>query len=213
MTDRFAIILAAGKGTRMKTPRPKVLHEIGGRSMLAWSLALAKELGCKKSVVVVGPDMADLSAAAAKLVGAENVAVQKEQLGTANAVDAARSAMAGADGHVIVLYADTPLIPKDAGERAFAELERGASVCVLGFKRETAEPLWTAGARRETARWRRSSRSRSQRGAEADRACQLRRDGGAGKADVRASERCEAQTTPRTNSISPTSSAWRTGAS
>ncbi|HVY90818.1 MAG TPA: bifunctional UDP-N-acetylglucosamine diphosphorylase/glucosamine-1-phosphate N-acetyltransferase GlmU [Hyphomonadaceae bacterium] len=134
MTDRFAIILAAGKGTRMKSPRPKVLHEIGGRSMLAWSVALAKELGCKKSVVVVGPDMPELSAAAAKLVGAENVAVQKDQLGTANAVDAARAAMAGADGHAIVLYADTPLVPKEAGERAFAELEKGASVCVLGFR-------------------------------------------------------------------------------
>ena len=134
MTDRFAIILAAGKGTRMKSPRPKVLHEIGGRSMLAWSVALAKDLGCKRTVVVVGPDMPQLSEAAAKLVGAENVAVQREQLGTANAVDAARDALKGADGHAIVLYADTPLVPKEAGERAFVEVEKGASVCVLGFK-------------------------------------------------------------------------------
>src|SRR5262245_12702003 len=118
MTDRFAVILAAGKGTRMKSPRPKVLHEVGGRSMLAWSVALAKELGCKRSVVVVGADMPELSAAAAKLVGAENVAIQKEQLGTANAVDAARDALKAADGpvngNVIVLYADTPLVPKEA---------------------------------------------------------------------------------------------------
>jgi bifunctional UDP-N-acetylglucosamine pyrophosphorylase / glucosamine-1-phosphate N-acetyltransferase len=134
MADRFAIILAAGKGTRMKSPRPKVLHEIGGRSMLAWSVALAKELGCKRSVVVVGPDMPQLSGAAAKLVGAENVVVQREQLGTANAVDAARQALSGADGEAIVLYADTPLIPVEAGERAFAELGKGASVCVLGFE-------------------------------------------------------------------------------
>ncbi|MFZ4687429.1 MAG: NTP transferase domain-containing protein, partial [Hyphomonadaceae bacterium] len=134
MADRFAIILAAGKGTRMKSPRPKVLHEIGGRSMLAWSVALAKELGCKRSVVVVGPDMPQLSGAAAKLVGAENVVVQHEQLGTANAVDAARQALSGADGEAIVLYADTPLIPAEAGERAFAELGKGASVCVLGFE-------------------------------------------------------------------------------
>ena len=134
MADRFAIILAAGKGSRMKSPRPKVLHEIGGRSMLAWSVALAKELGCKRSVVVVGPDMVPLSNAAAKLVGAENVVVQREQLGTANAVDAAREALKGAEGNAIVLYADTPLAPKEAGERAFAEIEKGASVCVLGFK-------------------------------------------------------------------------------
>lgn len=134
MTDRFAIILAAGKGTRMKSPRPKVLHEIGGRSMLAWSVALAKDLGCKRTVVVVGPDMPQLSDAAARLVGAENVAVQRQQLGTANAVDAARDALRDADGHAIVLYADTPLVPKEAGERAFIEVEKGASVCVLGFK-------------------------------------------------------------------------------
>ena len=133
MADRFAIILAAGKGTRMKSPRPKVLHEIGGRSMLAWSVALARELGCKRSVVVVGPDMPALSEAAAKLVGAENVVVQREQLGTANAVDAAREALKGVEGQAIVLYADTPLVPKEAGERAFAEIEKGAGVCVLGF--------------------------------------------------------------------------------
>ncbi len=134
MADRFAIILAAGKGTRMKSPRPKVLHEIGGRSMLAWSVALAKDLGCRRSVVVVGPGMAELSAAACALVGGENVVVQREQLGTANAVDAAREAMNGVDGHAIVLYADTPLVPKEAGERAFAEVEKGASVCVMGFR-------------------------------------------------------------------------------
>jgi bifunctional UDP-N-acetylglucosamine pyrophosphorylase / glucosamine-1-phosphate N-acetyltransferase len=134
MADRFAVILAAGKGTRMKSPKPKVLHEIGGRPMLAWSVALAKELGAKRTVIVVGPDMPQLSEAAAKLVGPENVAVQKEQLGTANAVDAARPQLASADGHAIVLYADTPLIPLEAGERAFAELGKGASVCVLGFK-------------------------------------------------------------------------------
>lgn len=133
MADRFAIILAAGKGTRMKSPRAKVLHEVGGRSMLAWSVALAKELGCKRTVVVVGPDAADVSAAAGKMVGAENVAVQREQLGTANAVDAARAALAGAEGDAIVLYADTPLVPASACERAFDALKGGAGVVVLGF--------------------------------------------------------------------------------
>src|ERR1700755_1765421 len=110
MADRFAIILAAGKGTRMKSSRPKVLHEIGGRSMLAWSGALAQDLGCKRSVVVVAPDGPDMAAAARKLVGAENVVIQREPLGTGNAVDSAREAFAGADGQAIVLYADTPLV-------------------------------------------------------------------------------------------------------
>lgn len=133
MTERFAIILAAGQGTRMKSPVPKVLHEIGGRSMLAWSVALAAELGCKRTVVVAGPGADDVQKAAAGMVGAENVCVQNEQLGTANAVDAARGALAGETGQAIVLYADTPLIPVEACERAFAETENGAGVCVLGF--------------------------------------------------------------------------------
>jgi bifunctional UDP-N-acetylglucosamine pyrophosphorylase/glucosamine-1-phosphate N-acetyltransferase len=139
MADRFAIILAAGKGTRMKSPKAKVLHDVGGRSMLAWSVALAKAAGCSKIVVVAGPDAADVQAAGAKLAGAGNVVIQREQLGTANAVDAARDALAGAPtqgsgGHAIVLYADTPLVPVEAVERAFGELEAGASVCVLGFE-------------------------------------------------------------------------------
>jgi bifunctional UDP-N-acetylglucosamine pyrophosphorylase/glucosamine-1-phosphate N-acetyltransferase len=122
----------------MKSPRAKVLHEIGGRSMLGWSVALAQGLGCKRSVVVVAPDAPDVAAAARKLVGAENVVVQREALGTANAVDAAREAFAnvanqGDGGQAIVLYADTPLVPKDACEQAFTALNDGASVCVLGF--------------------------------------------------------------------------------
>ncbi|MEZ5937042.1 MAG: bifunctional UDP-N-acetylglucosamine diphosphorylase/glucosamine-1-phosphate N-acetyltransferase GlmU [Hyphomonadaceae bacterium] len=138
MTERFAIILAAGKGTRMKSPRPKVLHEVGGRPMLAWSVALARDLGCSRTVVVVGPDFPEVSEAAAALVGAESVCVQRQQLGTANAVDAARDILANAEGNAIVLYADTPLIPVEACERALKQVEAGASVCVLGF--ETREP-------------------------------------------------------------------------
>jgi bifunctional UDP-N-acetylglucosamine pyrophosphorylase / glucosamine-1-phosphate N-acetyltransferase len=134
MTDRFAVILAAGKGTRMKSPRPKVLHPVGGRAMLAWSAALAASVGCKASVVVAGTDAPDVSAEAARLVGRDNVVIQKDQLGTANAVDAARERLSRVEGHVIVLYADSPLIPTEAAERAFAELDRGASVCVLGFR-------------------------------------------------------------------------------
>jgi bifunctional UDP-N-acetylglucosamine pyrophosphorylase/glucosamine-1-phosphate N-acetyltransferase len=133
MTDRFAIILAAGKGTRMKSPKAKVLHEIGGRPMLAWSTALAQGLGCSRTVVVVAPDAPDVAEAAAKLVGKENVCVQHQALGTANAVDAARGLLANADGDAIVLYADTPLVPRDVCEQAFGELRKGASVCVLGF--------------------------------------------------------------------------------
>jgi bifunctional UDP-N-acetylglucosamine pyrophosphorylase / glucosamine-1-phosphate N-acetyltransferase len=138
MADRFAIILAAGKGTRMKSPLAKVLHPIGGRPMLAWSVEQARAAGCSRIVVVAGPDAPDVQSAAARLVGPENVVIQVRQLGTANAVDAARGALAGARGLAIVLYADTPLVPSAAIEAAFADVdpERGgeAAVCVLGFE-------------------------------------------------------------------------------
>ncbi len=138
MTKRIAIILAAGQGTRMKSPLPKVLHEVGGRSMLGWSVALAADLGCDRTIVVAGPGAEAVQAEAGRLIGPANVCVQAEQLGTANAVDAARGLLADEHGQAIVLYADTPLIPVEAGERAFAQLDGGASICVLGF--DAAEP-------------------------------------------------------------------------
>ncbi|MBI1339653.1 bifunctional UDP-N-acetylglucosamine diphosphorylase/glucosamine-1-phosphate N-acetyltransferase GlmU [bacterium] len=134
MKARAAVILAAGKGTRMRSPRPKVLHEVGGRTLLAWSVALATDLRCERIVVVVGPDAGDVSTQAARLVGAENVVVQREQQGTANAVDAARGRVADFPGDMVVLYADTPLIPATAVEAAFAEVAATRGVCVIGFE-------------------------------------------------------------------------------
>jgi len=134
--SRAAIILAAGKGTRMKSSTPKVLHKVGGRPMMAWTTDLASQLGCERTVMVVGPQFEDVKTAASELVGAENVCVQKEQSGTATAVQAACDALRGFEGNAIVLYADTPLIPVDVAEGAFKALEEGASISVLGFDAE-----------------------------------------------------------------------------
>ena len=130
---RAAIILAAGMGTRMRSKTPKVLHKVGGRSMLEWTCDLASQMGCERTVVVVGPQFPEVGDAAAKLVGVDNVCVQQDQLGTADAVKAAIPAMAGFEGDAIVLYADTPLIPTHIAESAFTALDDGASVVVLGF--------------------------------------------------------------------------------
>lgn len=130
---RAAIILAAGMGTRMRSKTPKVLHKVGGRSMLAWTCALAGELGCERIVVVVGPQFPEVGEAAAALVGAKNVCVQQDQLGTADAVKAAIPAMKGFTGDAMVLYADTPLIPAPVAASAFDAVSEGASVVVLGF--------------------------------------------------------------------------------
>ena len=135
---RAAVILAAGKGTRMRSSKTKVLHEVGGRMMVDWTLALAENLNCERRILVIGTHSEDLSAVALDRVGAENVAIQDPPMGTGHAVSCAESALEDFDGHVVILYADTPLLPISAVEAAFDALDRGADICVLGF--DAAEP-------------------------------------------------------------------------
>jgi bifunctional UDP-N-acetylglucosamine pyrophosphorylase / glucosamine-1-phosphate N-acetyltransferase len=104
------IVLAAGKGTRMKSALPKVLHKIAGRSMLGHVLALAHSANAQQLATVVGPDMPAVEAEAKKLAPASRTFIQHQQQGTADAVLAAREAIKAHKGDVIVLYADTPLI-------------------------------------------------------------------------------------------------------
>ncbi len=134
MTSRAAIILAAGQGTRMKSALPKVLHLVGGRPMVDWSIALAKDVGCEKVVVVTGTGSTVVQKHIVKRVGDNAIAIQDPPLGTGHAVLAAKDALEGFSGHVVILYADTPLITKDAVEALFQNLEKGASVGVLGFE-------------------------------------------------------------------------------
>ncbi len=125
-----AVILAAGKGTRMKSALPKVLHEIGGRSMLRHVLTTVGALKPEQTVVVVGQDMDDV----AKAAGNVKVAVQSEPLGTGHAVQAAREFVSGFPGTVFVLFADTPLVRQDTFETMRDMCEAGAGVVVLGFR-------------------------------------------------------------------------------
>lgn len=136
MTARplLIIVLAAGKGTRMKSDRPKVLHKVAGRSMLAHVLALAQASGATRLAVVVGPQMEAVEAEAKRLAPLAEIFVQHNQLGTADAVLAARAAITSHSGDVMVLYADTPLIENETIARLSAVLDSGANVAVLGFK-------------------------------------------------------------------------------
>ena len=128
------IVLAAGKGTRMKSALPKVLHAVGGRSMLGHVLALAESVRADKVAVVIGPGMDGVRAEVAKLSPHAAVYVQSEQRGTADAVLAASVAMAGWAGDTLVLYADTPLIQADTIHQLRATLAGGAGIAVLGFQ-------------------------------------------------------------------------------
>jgi bifunctional UDP-N-acetylglucosamine pyrophosphorylase/glucosamine-1-phosphate N-acetyltransferase len=107
-----AVILAAGKGTRMKSPKAKVLHEACGRPLAWFPIRRALELGADRVVVVVGHQAEEVERALrAALPGAPlRFALQREQLGTAHAVLAAKEALADHDGQVLILSGDTPLL-------------------------------------------------------------------------------------------------------
>ncbi len=128
------VILAAGKGTRMKSDLPKVLHRVAGRPMVGHVLAAVKALDPDHVVVVVGPGMDSVAAAVAPYP----TAVQQEQRGTADAVRAAFGLLEGFTGDVVVLYGDTPLVTPDT-LRAMVAARRQASdpaVVVLGMRPE-----------------------------------------------------------------------------
>jgi len=128
------VILAAGKGTRMKSDMPKVLHRVAGRPMVGHVLAAVKALDPDHVVVVVGPGMDSVAAAVAPYP----TAVQQEQRGTADAVRAAFGLLEGFTGDVVVLYGDTPLVTPDT-LRAMVTARRQANdpaVVVLGMRPE-----------------------------------------------------------------------------
>jgi bifunctional UDP-N-acetylglucosamine pyrophosphorylase/glucosamine-1-phosphate N-acetyltransferase len=133
-TPTLAIVLAAGKGTRMKSDMPKVMHALASAPMLAHVLAAAKAAGTGKICVVVGPGMEQVANLARHLDPDASVFVQAGQLGTADAVKAARSGFAGFAGAVLVLYGDTPLLRPDTLNRLKRELDQGADVVVAGFE-------------------------------------------------------------------------------
>src|SRR6185503_3802754 len=104
------IVLAAGKGVRMRSDLPKVLHRIGGRSMLAHVLATALEAGAARLALVVAPGMEAVRAEAAKVAPEIETFEQATQAGTGHAVLSARPALERHHGDAIVLFADTPLV-------------------------------------------------------------------------------------------------------
>jgi len=107
-----AVVLCAGKGTRMKSDRPKVLHPLLGRPLCAYPIARALEVGAGPVVAVIGHQAEAVSASMQALFPGRplSFAVQTEQRGTADAVRSAKEALAGWQGPVMILYGDTPLL-------------------------------------------------------------------------------------------------------
>ena len=132
MTDTpiAVVILAAGKGTRMKSGLPKVMHAVAGRPMISHLLDTVSTLAPEKVVVVVGPDM-DL---VTDTVAPHPTCVQADRNGTGGAVKAARAELERFTGTVLVLYGDTPLVRADTMAAAAGACADGAAVSVLGFR-------------------------------------------------------------------------------
>jgi bifunctional UDP-N-acetylglucosamine pyrophosphorylase/glucosamine-1-phosphate N-acetyltransferase len=129
----LTVVLAAGEGTRMRSLRPKALHAVGGRSLIAHVLAAAGRKGAQ-TAVVIGPGQAAVAAEVKRVDPAAEVYVQTERRGTAHAVLAARKAIARGVGEILIVLADTPLITPATLDRLMRALGAGAGVAVLGFR-------------------------------------------------------------------------------
>ncbi|MGI9405625.1 MAG: bifunctional UDP-N-acetylglucosamine diphosphorylase/glucosamine-1-phosphate N-acetyltransferase GlmU [Hyphomicrobiaceae bacterium] len=136
--DLLVVILAAGQGTRMRSAKPKVLHEIAGRSILGHVMAAAERADAGKTVVVTSPGQDDVRAAVLKHGANACVSVQEEQLGTAHAVLSARAELENHTGPVIVLNGDVPLVNPATLRNALNILANGDDMVVVGF--DTPEP-------------------------------------------------------------------------
>ena len=138
MTKRtcLAIVLAAGEGTRMRSSRPKVLHQVAARSLLAHVLTAVRGAGTEATAVVVGPNCEIVAEEARRVLPKAEVFVQRERRGTAHAVLAARAAIEKGADDIVVCFGDTPLISADTLRRLRAAIDQHASVAVLGFRPE-----------------------------------------------------------------------------
>ncbi len=125
MAKRAVVILAAGEGTRMRSRLPKVLQPVAGRPLVAYALELAKALKAAPVIVVVPPRAELLRRYLSEQYPDAILAVQKEPRGTAHAVLAAKSALAGFSGDVLILCGDVPLLSKTVVADFYEDFRRG----------------------------------------------------------------------------------------
>ena len=128
------VILAAGEGTRMKSATPKVLHRIGGASLISHVLAAASAAKPARIAVVIGPGRTDVAAEVKRVAPAASIFVQKVRRGTAHAVSMARKSFDKGED-IVVVFGDTPLVRAETLRKLAAALKQ-APVAVLGFRAE-----------------------------------------------------------------------------
>lgn len=131
MSERVAVVLAAGKGTRMNSELPKVLVPVCGRPMIEYVLDALDAGGIDRVIVVVGYRAEDVRAT---LAGRSRIefALQEEQLGTGHAVMACRDQLQRHDGPVLVVTGDSPMTQSDSVAALLAEFDKTPTACILG---------------------------------------------------------------------------------
>lgn len=139
MTDRtcLSIVLAAGEGTRMKSNLPKVLHQVAGLPLVSHVVKAVQGTGKSDVALVVGRGADEVRGAVEKVADAVSVFEQKERLGTAHAVLAAREAIERGYDDLLIVFGDTPLIEAHSLQAARNKLAEGADVVVIGFRPES----------------------------------------------------------------------------
>ena len=128
-----AIILAAGKGSRLKSNLPKPLHRVGGNPMLGWVIDSATSAGATQIIPVISKDSPALEAYLSDF----EVAIQDPPLGTGHAVLAASAHIKDKSKPLIILFGDTPLISAASISALAKTIEEGLDICVVGFETES----------------------------------------------------------------------------
>lgn len=134
MSNTACIVLAAGKGTRMKSDMPKVMHKVAGRSLLGHVLTAANETGAERHCVICGPEMPEVEQEVLDYAAGAEIALQVDRLGTGHAVSMAKDALGDFSGTILILYGDVPLIQPETLAELTAMISKDMALAVLGFK-------------------------------------------------------------------------------
>ncbi len=128
------VILAAGKGTRMKSPVPKVLHKVAGKSLIAYIVELASSLKPERIITVISPDLAEVADEVKRINDKSIFVIQKKQLGTGDALKSSLLELKDFNGVVLVLYGDTAFLSLQTLQKILKKLETSkAAISLLAF--------------------------------------------------------------------------------
>ena len=138
MRNICTIILAAGKGSRMNSFTPKILHKIGGLPIINHVTNTAITLKSKQIVIVLN-DLTSITKYARKKIPAAKIIIQKEQKGTAHALLSTKKYLKKYKGIILILFADIPLISSDTLKKLIFSCQQGSDIAVLGMQKKNPE--------------------------------------------------------------------------